>query len=66
MPGLRLTLTDPVPDVRATAAEAVGKMLDKNECLRDTALKAGKKIIQLFADTAITLLLPKLDQGLLD
>ena len=26
MPGLRLTLTDPVPDVRATAAKAIGKM----------------------------------------
>ena len=26
MPGLRLTLTDPVPDVRATAAKAIGKV----------------------------------------
>ena len=25
MPGLRLTLTDPVPDVRATAAKAIGE-----------------------------------------
>ena len=33
---------------------------------RDTALKAGKKIIHLFADTAIALLLPELEQGLLD
>ena len=27
MPGLRLTLTDPVPDVRATAAKAIGEFL---------------------------------------
>ena len=40
-------------------------MADENEYLRDTALKAGKKIIQLFADTAIALLLPELEQGLL-
>lgn len=27
MPGLRLTLTDPVPDVRATAAKAIGNVV---------------------------------------
>jgi hypothetical protein len=44
----------------------LANLADENEYLRDTALKAGKKIIQLFADTAIALLLPELEQGLLD
>lgn len=43
----------------------MANLADENEYLRDTALKAGKKIIQLFADTAIALLLPELEQGLL-
>ena len=41
-------------------------LADEQEYLRDTALKAGKKIIQLFADSAIKLLLPELESGLLD
>ena len=44
----------------------LANLADENEYLRDTALKAGKKIIQLFADTAIEILLPELEQGLLD
>jgi hypothetical protein len=34
--------------------------------VRDTALKAGQRIVNLYADTAIMLLLPELEKGLFD
>ena len=34
--------------------------------MRDTALKAGQRIVNLYADTAIMLLLPELEKGLFD
>lgn len=34
--------------------------------MRDTALKAGQRIINMYADTAIELLLPQLENGLFD
>ena len=52
--------------VSAIIPALLANLADENEYLRDTALKAGKKIIQLFADTAIALFLPELEQGLLD
>lgn len=34
--------------------------------MRDTALRAGQRIVNMYADTAITLLLPELERGLFD
>lgn len=34
--------------------------------MRDTALRAGQRIISMYAETAIALLLPELEQGLFD
>lgn len=34
--------------------------------MRDTALRAGQRMINLYADTAIELLLPELERGLFD
>ena len=34
--------------------------------MRDTALRAGQGVVQRFADTAVELFLPQLEQGLTD
>ena len=38
----------------------------KKEFVRDTAIKAGQRIVNTYADTAISLFLPELEKGLFD
>lgn len=41
-------------------------MADENEFVRETALKAGQRIVNMYAESAIQLLLPELERGLFD
>ncbi|KAI8491411.1 eIF-2-alpha kinase activator GCN1 [Branchiostoma belcheri] len=41
-------------------------LADECEYLRDTALRAGQRIVQMYAERAIALLLPELEGGLFD
>ncbi|KAF7489184.1 eIF-2-alpha kinase activator GCN1 [Sarcoptes scabiei] len=41
-------------------------LADENEFIRETALRAGQRIVNTYADTAIQLLLPELEKGLFD
>ncbi|XP_029653142.1 eIF-2-alpha kinase activator GCN1 [Octopus sinensis] len=41
-------------------------LADESEFVRDTALRAGQRIINMYAETAIELLLPELENGLFD
>ncbi|XP_014232646.1 eIF-2-alpha kinase activator GCN1 [Trichogramma pretiosum] len=41
-------------------------LADENEYVRETALRAGQRIVNLYADSAIMLLLPELERGLFD
>ena len=39
-------------------------LADESEFVRDTALRAGQRIVNTYADSAVELLLPELENGL--
>ncbi|KAJ7333816.1 eIF-2-alpha kinase activator GCN1 [Desmophyllum pertusum] len=64
LPWLMETLTSENSSVdRSGAAQGLA---DESEYVRDTSLKAGQRIVNLYADTAIELFLPQLEKGLFD
>lgn len=46
--------------------ETLQALADESEYVRDTALRAGQRIINLYADTAVSVFLPELERGLFD
>ena len=44
----------------------VKALADESEFVRDTALRAGQRIIDMYSEKAIELLLPELESGLFD
>lgn len=41
-------------------------LADENEFVRETAYKAGQRMVMTYADKAVMLLLPELEKGLFD
>ncbi|KAK2714474.1 hypothetical protein QYM36_008881, partial [Artemia franciscana] len=53
-----------IPYISQIIPPILKALADENEFVRDTALKAGQRIVNMYADNAITLLLPELEKGL--
>ncbi|CAF0894416.1 unnamed protein product [Rotaria sordida] len=55
-----------VPYVGRIIPPILKGLADETEFVRDTALKAGQRIVNSYAETAISLFVPELEQGLFD
>ncbi len=64
---LPLTFGDAfIPYVGLIIQPILKALADDSEFVRDTAIKAGQRIVNTYADTAISLFLPELEKGLFD
>lgn len=57
---------DFIPFVGPVIPSVLKGLADESEYVRDTSLKAGQRIVNLYANTAIELFLPELERGLFD
>lgn len=57
---------DFIPYIDKIINPVLKALADESEFVRETALKAGQRIVNMYADTSIQLLLPQLEQGLFD
>ncbi|UJR36911.1 hypothetical protein I4U23_029624 [Adineta vaga] len=55
-----------IPYVGKIVPPILKGLADETEFVRDTALRAGQRIINSYAETAISLFVPELEQGLFD
>lgn len=55
-----------VPYIGQIIPSILKALADESEFVRETALRAGQRIINMYAETAIELLLPELENGLFD
>jgi HEAT repeat protein len=64
---LPLTFGDEfIPYVGQIIHPILKALADDSEFVRDTAIKAGQRIVNTYAETAISLFLPELEKGLFD
>ena len=64
---LPLTFGDAfIPYIGQIIQPILKALADDSEFLRDTAIKAGQRIVNMYADCAISLFLPELEKGLFD
>lgn len=57
---------DFVPYIGKIITPILKALADENEFVRETALRAGQRMVNMYADSAIQLLLPQLEDGLFD
>ena len=57
---------DFVPYIQQIITPILKALADESEYVRDTALQAGQRIVNQYADTCISLFLPELERGLFD
>jgi HEAT repeat protein len=57
---------DFAPHIGRIIAPVLKSLADETEFVRETALLAGQRIVNMYADSAIQLLLPELEKGLFD
>ncbi|VVC28179.1 Hypothetical protein CINCED_3A005946 [Cinara cedri] len=57
---------DFIPYINQIITPILKALADENEFVRETALKAGQRIVNMYAESAIQLLLPELERGLFD
>ncbi|XP_074594678.1 lethal (3) 80Fj [Brevipalpus obovatus] len=55
-----------IPYISRIINPVLKALADEAEFVRETALKAGQRIVNMYAETAIQLLLPQLEKGLFD
>ena len=54
------------PYIAQIISPVLRALADENEFVRETAYKAGQRLVTAYADSAITLLLPELEVGMFD
>ena len=57
---------DFIPHIGSIISPILKALADESEFVRETALRAGQRIVQQYADSAVQYLLPELEQGLFD